>query len=171
MALQEQSVHLVSLTLTTGKGKPQPWKGLEQVVRKAGKKGGKYPPTAKKLDSKKPGQHLTKEEWMALTDKQKTASRDARRTVKEAKEAGSKVSAIRTIRTMTVDDNVVMEDADGVFDDSPSVAALKPAPKSALKNPPVKNPPVFHINMTQRGESKQVSYTKDDGKPAAKRKV
>ena len=64
---------------------------------------------------------------MALTNDQKTASRDARRAVKEAKEAVSEVSAIRTIRTITVDDDVVMEDADGAFDTSPSVAALKPA--------------------------------------------
>ena len=128
-----------------------------KFVRKAGKKGGKYPPPAKKFDSKKPGQHLTKEAWMALTDDQKTASRDARRAVKEAKESGSELSAIRTIRTITAG-------KDGAFDASPTVATLKPAPKSALKQPQV-----FHINMTQRGESKKVTDADADGdkKPAA----
>ena len=70
------------------KANPTHGKGKNKFVRKTGKKGSKYPPPAKKFDSKKPGQHLTKEAWMALTDDQKTASRDARRTVKEAKEAG-----------------------------------------------------------------------------------
>ena len=53
------------------------------------------------------------------------------------------------------------------FDASPAVASLKPAPKSALKQPQV-----FQINMTQRGESKKVTYNDDvddgDKKPAAK---
>jgi hypothetical protein len=61
-------------------------KGKMKFVKKAGKKGGKYPPLAKKFDPKKPRQHLTKEAWMALTKDQKTASRDARRAIKEAKE-------------------------------------------------------------------------------------
>jgi hypothetical protein len=100
---------------------------------------------------------------MALTDDQKTASREARRAIKEAKEAGSKLSAIRTIRSLKADDDVVMVDAGGAFDTSPGVAALKQAPKSALKQPQV-----FHINMTQPGESKKVSYADDDKKPAAK---
>ena len=154
------------------KKKPNPnhGKGKMKFVRKAGKKGGKYPPPAKKLGSKKPGQHLTKEAWMALTDDQKTASRDARRAIKEAKEAGSEVSAIRTIRSLKLDNNVVMEDADEAFDTSPGVAALKPALKPAPKSA-LKQPQVFHLNMTQRGEPKQVSYAGDDRKPAAKRKV
>ena len=104
---------------------------------------------------------------MALTDDQKTASRDARRAVKEAKEAGTELSAIRTIRTITAA-------RDGSFDASPAVATLKPAPKSALKQPQV-----FQINMTQRGASKKVTYNDDvemedadgDKKPAAKRKL
>jgi hypothetical protein len=58
-----------------------------------------------------------------------------------------------------------MEDVEGVFDASPSVAAVKTALKSALKKPTV-----FHINMAQRGESKHVSYIEDDRKPTAKRK-
>jgi len=142
-------------------------KGKMKYVRKAGKKGSKYPPPAKKFDSKKPGQHLTKEAWMALTDDQKTASRDARRAVKEAKEAGTELSAIRTIRTITAA-------RDGSFDASPAVATLDPAPKSALKQPQV-----FQINMTQCGASKKVTYNDDvdmedadgDKKPAAKRKL
>ena len=173
MELPEESAPSTSLTLGRGRTTPRtrPILVMERArtstSRKAGKKGSKYPPPAKKFDSKKPGQHLTKEAWMALTDDQKTASRDARRAVKEAKEAGTELSAIRTIRTITAA-------RDGSFDASPAVATLKPAPKSALKQPQV-----FQINMTQRGASKKVTYNDDvemedadgDKKPAAKRKL
>ena len=100
------------------KTNPGHGKGKMKYVRKGEKKGSKYPPPAKKFDSKKPGQHLTKEAWMALTDDQKTASRDARRAVKEAKEAGTEISDIRTIRMITAA-------RDGSFDASPAVATLK----------------------------------------------
>ena len=58
------------------KTNPGHGKGKNKYVRKAGKKGSKYPPPAKKFDSKKPGQHLTKEAWMALTDDQKMQCRN-----------------------------------------------------------------------------------------------
>ena len=43
------------------KANPNHGKGKNKFVRKAGKKGGKYPPPTKKFDTKKPRQHLTKE--------------------------------------------------------------------------------------------------------------
>jgi hypothetical protein len=84
---------------------------------------------------------------LALTEDQKTASREARMSAAEKKKAGneggdSDTVSLRAITTVhDVAGDVVMEDVEDVL---ASVVALKAVPKFALKRPTVVN-----IYMTQ----------------------
>jgi hypothetical protein len=118
------------------KTNPNHGKGKHKFVHKAEKKGKKYDPLVKKFDPKKPGQHLTKHAWFALTDDQKTAFKDARRAVEEAKEAAGNEGTVSLWAITTIcdeDDDFVMEDVDASCAVAAVKCTLKPAPKPAFE--------------------------------------
>jgi hypothetical protein len=116
----------------------------EKTPVKAGKSKGKKDKAATDFDPNDPGKHLTSKAWRALTEEQKTASREAHANQKRACGSVSRSVNMSWRRTQ----------------DSEEVAAV-PAP--ILKSPPapiLKSPPVAAMPQAQDVEMADAGVAK-----------